>query len=85
MQRIAAPMIGGMLTSAILTLLVIPAIYMMWRWHGYVKKSLQPIKSAPSRPVVTDREMESRYDLNEKASLPGHRRWVALPPRRFAD
>lgn len=55
MQRIAAPMIGGMLTSAILTLLVIPAIYMMWRWHGYVKKSLQPIKSAPSRPVVTDR------------------------------
>ena len=26
MQRIAAPMIGGMLTSAILTLLVIPAI-----------------------------------------------------------
>ena len=31
MQRIAAPMIGGMLTSAILTLLVIPAMYSLWR------------------------------------------------------
>jgi len=27
MQRIAAPMIGGMVSSAILTLIVIPAIY----------------------------------------------------------
>jgi len=31
MKRIAAPMIGGMISSTILTLLVIPAIYMMWR------------------------------------------------------
>jgi Cu(I)/Ag(I) efflux system membrane protein CusA/SilA len=27
MRRIAAPMVGGMLTSAVLTLLVIPVIY----------------------------------------------------------
>ena len=27
MQRIAAPMIGGMLTTTVLTLLVLPAIY----------------------------------------------------------
>jgi Cu(I)/Ag(I) efflux system membrane protein CusA/SilA len=27
MRRIAAPMVGGMISSAILTLLVIPAIY----------------------------------------------------------
>ena len=31
MKRIAAPMIGGMVSSTILTLAVIPAIYMMWR------------------------------------------------------
>jgi Cu(I)/Ag(I) efflux system membrane protein CusA/SilA len=31
MKRIAAPMIGGMATSTILTLLVIPAIYAVWR------------------------------------------------------
>jgi copper/silver efflux system protein len=31
MKRIAAPMIGGMASSTILTLLVIPAIYAVWR------------------------------------------------------
>jgi Cu(I)/Ag(I) efflux system membrane protein CusA/SilA len=31
MRRIAAPMIGGMVSSTVLTLLVIPAIYLLWR------------------------------------------------------
>ena len=31
MKRIAAPMVGGLVTSTILTLLVIPALYVMWR------------------------------------------------------
>ncbi|MDE2060656.1 MAG: efflux RND transporter permease subunit, partial [candidate division NC10 bacterium] len=31
MKPIAAPMIGGMVTSTILTLMVIPAIYALWR------------------------------------------------------
>lgn len=31
MKRIAAPMVGGLVTSTILTLLVIPAIYTVWR------------------------------------------------------
>ncbi len=31
MKRIAAPMIGGMVSSTILTLLVIPVIYVIWR------------------------------------------------------
>jgi copper/silver efflux system protein len=31
MKRIAAPMIGGVITSAILNLLVYPVIYVMWR------------------------------------------------------
>ena len=31
MKRIAAPMVGGMLSSAALTLLVIPAIYALWK------------------------------------------------------
>jgi Cu(I)/Ag(I) efflux system membrane protein CusA/SilA len=33
MKRIAAPMIGGMVTATILTLLVIPAVYAIWRWR----------------------------------------------------
>ncbi len=31
MKRIAAPMIGGMVTSTVLTLVVIPAVYYLWR------------------------------------------------------
>lgn len=31
MKRIAAPMVGGMVSSTILTLLVIPAVYSLWR------------------------------------------------------
>jgi Cu(I)/Ag(I) efflux system membrane protein CusA/SilA len=31
MKRIAAPMVGGMVTSTVLTLVVIPAIYLLWR------------------------------------------------------
>ncbi len=34
MQRIAAPMVGGMVTSTILTLVVIPALYYLWRRRG---------------------------------------------------
>lgn len=31
MQRVAGPMIGGMLTTALLSLLVIPAVYSVWK------------------------------------------------------
>jgi copper/silver efflux system protein len=30
-MRIAAPMVGGLITSAGLTLIVLPAIYSLWR------------------------------------------------------
>jgi Cu(I)/Ag(I) efflux system membrane protein CusA/SilA len=33
-KRIAAPLWGGLLSLTILTLLVIPAIYVIWREHG---------------------------------------------------
>jgi Cu(I)/Ag(I) efflux system membrane protein CusA/SilA len=33
MSRIAAPMVGGMLSAVILTLLVLPAVYLLWRKH----------------------------------------------------
>ena len=31
MQRIAAPMVGGMISSTVLTLVVIPAVYSLWK------------------------------------------------------
>ena len=37
MRRIAAPMVGGMVSATILTLAVIPAIFLLWKRHG-VKK-----------------------------------------------
>ncbi|MDX1345211.1 MAG: efflux RND transporter permease subunit, partial [Sedimenticolaceae bacterium] len=43
MQRIAAPMIGGMITAPLLSLFVIPAIYLLWK-----RRSLD------SQPVVRD-------------------------------
>jgi Cu(I)/Ag(I) efflux system membrane protein CusA/SilA len=34
MKRIAAPMVGGVATSAIVVLLVYPVIYFIWKgWH----------------------------------------------------
>ncbi|MCP5207981.1 MAG: efflux RND transporter permease subunit [Hahellaceae bacterium] len=37
MQRIAGPMIGGMISTVLLTLLVIPAIYTLWKQRGIAK------------------------------------------------
>jgi Cu(I)/Ag(I) efflux system membrane protein CusA/SilA len=31
MRRIAAPMVGGLVTSTILTLVVLPAAYLLWK------------------------------------------------------
>ena len=31
MKRIAAPMVGGLISSTILTLVIIPAIYLLWK------------------------------------------------------
>jgi Cu(I)/Ag(I) efflux system membrane protein CusA/SilA len=53
MKRIAAPMIGGMLTSAILTLLVIPAIYSIWK--GWGLKARKPVGSELLLPETESR------------------------------
>jgi len=34
MRRIAAPMVGGMISATILTLIVIPALFLLWRSHS---------------------------------------------------
>lgn len=39
MKRIAAPMIGGMVTTTLLTLFVLPAIYLIWQGRMLRKKS----------------------------------------------
>jgi Cu(I)/Ag(I) efflux system membrane protein CusA/SilA len=37
MKRIAAPMVGGIVTSFVLSLLVLPVIYVLWKWWGEVR------------------------------------------------
>ena len=39
MKRIAVPMIGGMVSSTILTLVVIPAVYSLWRERSLAEES----------------------------------------------
>ena len=40
MKRIAAPMVGGVVTSFALELLVYPVIFTLWKWHGEVKHAV---------------------------------------------
>ncbi len=48
MRRIAAPMIGGMISSTVLTLLVIPAIYSLWKERSL---ATQPVLAAADGPT----------------------------------
>ncbi len=42
MRRIAAPMVGGMITAPLLSLFVIPAIYLMWRKRELAQAAADP-------------------------------------------
>jgi hypothetical protein len=39
MKRIAAPMVGGMASATVLTLVVIPALYSIWRERQLARQS----------------------------------------------
>ncbi len=43
LKRIAAPMVGGLITSAGLTLIVLPAIYSLWRERGLPHSKLEKL------------------------------------------
>jgi len=48
MKRIAAPMVGGLLSSAFLTLEIIPVVYTYWRlWQIKHEKKTQLSLSQP--------------------------------------
>jgi Cu(I)/Ag(I) efflux system membrane protein CusA/SilA len=54
MKRIAAPMVGGVVTSFILELLIYPAIYVLWKWWSEVRRSSTP----PQPELVTEKGRE---------------------------
>jgi len=49
MKRIAAPMIGGVVTSAILGLLLYPVLYVLWRGTLFKDTSSREIKPEPTK------------------------------------
>jgi len=51
MKRIAAPMVGGMVSSTILTLLVIPALYFIWRGGSVSRSRLPEVEEAAANEV----------------------------------
>ncbi len=51
MQRIAAPMVGGLLSATVLTLLIIPAIYMVWRRAGLKRKIRRQFSGESPAPL----------------------------------
>jgi Cu(I)/Ag(I) efflux system membrane protein CusA/SilA len=63
MKRIAAPMIGGMVSSTILTLLVIPVLYALWR--GWSLSG-----GAPPLLAGTDRSLQKEDSISISEKLP---------------
>jgi len=53
MKRIAAPMVGGLITSAFLTLEVIPVIYTYWRWEQLLWERLRAARAERYRLLRT--------------------------------
>jgi Cu(I)/Ag(I) efflux system membrane protein CusA/SilA len=49
MKRIAAPMVGGLVSSTLLTLIVIPAVYSLWKEHGLPTPVQAPDAHADSK------------------------------------
>jgi Cu(I)/Ag(I) efflux system membrane protein CusA/SilA len=47
MKRIAAPMIGGLVTSFILELLVYPPVYAIWKWNFEMKRGTVDVSKLP--------------------------------------
>ena len=61
MKRIAAPMIGGMVSSTVLTLLVIPAVYSLWREQELAVAARKAASESPASPHA-----QPAYALNER-------------------
>src|SRR5438094_5265514 len=66
MKRIATPLIGGIITSAILELLIFPVIYVAWRKREWPYQAEEAAASIPAG-VVVSRE-------NRQRAI----RWIAL-------
>jgi Cu(I)/Ag(I) efflux system membrane protein CusA/SilA len=67
MKRVAAPMLGGLTTSAFLTLEVLPVLYTMWRSHQLrlAQRSGRPLEEIVG-PAFGRRNRSSETDVDAK-------------------
>jgi len=65
MKRIAAPMVGGLVSSTVLTLVILPAIYLIWkRWTD--RNDLVPVAlSLPEHEEITTSETTLEIEEEE--------------------
>ena len=64
MQRIAVPMIGGMISSTILTLVVIPAVYALIKGYGLPR---EPRSAIPADQNSQERPRPNDFDRSQAA------------------
>ncbi len=82
MKRIAAPMVGGLLTSAFLTLEIIPVIYTYWRQEQVLWERLAPL-DAPLLARLTRLAVLQKAGWMALAGVGVAAFYVALPAWSF--
>jgi AcrB/AcrD/AcrF family protein/YtkA-like protein len=87
MKRIAAPMIGGVITSGILELLLYPVIYVLWRKRHLgtdlahpgetmvANSTTAPVELAP---LIVSATVKSTPDAPVGSKLPARRPWLVI-------
>jgi hypothetical protein len=50
MKRIAAPMIGGIITSFLMELIIYPPVFAIWKWNFEVRPTLKQRGPKPVEP-----------------------------------
>jgi Cu(I)/Ag(I) efflux system membrane protein CusA/SilA len=59
MRRIAAPMVGGMITAPLLSMFVVPAAYLLIRRR---ERRREPLARHPTQPGITYAAAEGRTE-----------------------
>ncbi len=81
MKRIAAPRVGGMVTSTVLTLIVIPVLYCLWRRRQCTRQGARTKIARGSRHGRADSQSPGMPPRDYTARHHRHRRhWVGPPP-----
>ncbi|HEX7981266.1 MAG TPA: CusA/CzcA family heavy metal efflux RND transporter [Gemmatimonadaceae bacterium] len=71
MKRIAAPMVGGMISSTILTLVVIPAVYSLWKERGLATAAEPDARARPLPVPSRATRVKGELPIDQRGRVPG--------------